>query len=175
MRRTTGSLNTFAAYCRDPKTIRGVPVEAVLFPAGFLFMVARLAYQRRDRKRFSYCLVCISSANSIPSSRFHSFLCIFIHFHISSIFHFHFHFIFNTHPDRTSINLSKKNFEEQSGSFTARRHLSIHAFQVSEIQSLFMIKQPMKRHCRAPQPTWSSKKSRLGAAGLQALRPFRPT
>ena len=62
---------------------------------------------RRDRKRFSYCLVCISSAISIPSSRFHSFPCIFIHFHISSIFHFHFHFYFQYTP-RSDINQSMR-------------------------------------------------------------------
>ena len=63
---------------------------------------------RRDRKRFSYCLVCISSAISIPSSRFHSFPFISIHFHISSLFHFHFHFHFQYTPrsDTKSINQS---------------------------------------------------------------------
>ena len=49
--------------------------------------------------------VCTSSVISIPSSRFHSFPCIFIHFHISSIFHFHFHFYFQYTP-RSDINQS---------------------------------------------------------------------
>ena len=50
---------------------------------------------RRGHKRFSYRLVCTSSAISILSSRFHSFSFISSHFHISSIFHFHFHFHFH--------------------------------------------------------------------------------
>ena len=53
---------------------------------------------RRGRKCFSYRLVYNSLAISIPSSRFHSFSFIFIHFHVfwyKSVFIY----IFNARPD----------------------------------------------------------------------------
>ena len=64
--------------------------------------------------------MCISSAISIPSSRFHSFPFIFIHFHISPLSHFHFHFHFQYTP-RSDINQRKRRNRLPIGSL----HVSI--------------------------------------------------
>ena len=106
---------------------------------------------RRDRKRFSYCLVCISSAISIPSSRFHSFPCIFIHFHISSLFHFHFHFHFQYTP-RSDMNQSiKASFRQRPLSKTIPNSIvyrsqlfEISQFVYNEFRSMSVMKKPMK-------------------------------